>query len=360
MLRGYFQVLDDLLKSTESASTLIKKLEEEKIKVEKYIAQYEEELINLKKIIEDRKNKGNAYYNRVFDDAAYDTSLAAPEILQKTIVEAAQSAPEYLDPILLRPLLEVATYLNIFNIRENRAGINSTITCEINFEEQAGDLEDWAQAVKDVRQQLGSPQKNPSSASAYWRTKVYHKSWPSGSYEETIGMRLQSAGKLAPYWQLLNDGNSIRMSSDWGGTAYPTNGPTRFIQEAEGRVENYFFDAFHRRLGRADQQNKDDKNLIEKFRAALKKLYDYAKKIDDLINELNNLNWETPYFIDTGTRRLTSVLESEGKSVDINKVVKAIQDIISGVEKERFEIGLPGRRVRIRPTRLLELVYGGG
>src|SRR5512135_784005 len=100
-LDEYFVELETLLKATETAKTLVPKLEASLEDINSRIANATIELDWVKQVLEDSKNKNYQYYARIASLAESDTKMIAADVLREHIVRAVVEAPEYATPVLL-------------------------------------------------------------------------------------------------------------------------------------------------------------------------------------------------------------------------------------------------------------------
>jgi hypothetical protein len=134
----------------------------------------------------------------------------------------------------------------------------------INGDAIWGSLDEYVAAVRKVRESR-SKGGSPGQRSAQW--KRYYKAaregrqmftWRTGGfkgsdrytakdrtaeyaliYQDTIAARISACKSPAPWWSLLNDGNASVKELGTGGTPYPTNRPTRFIQRTEEKLVEF-------------------------------------------------------------------------------------------------------------------------
>ena len=294
----------------------------------------------------------------VFNYCINTVDASVMDTLIEEIAKAAQTSLEYNEDILLGPLLRAAQEPGNVKYTENRSGWTSNIEVTVNMDGSAGNLEQWAQAVKTVREQLGSKQKSALRASNYWKYRVFGRSWQGGSYEQTIQMRFQAAGALAPYWSLLDNGNYSfeggGMSSDWGGTPYPTNNATHFTDKVAQRLQSLF---------KAELMSQQEylNSRVEEIKVGINKLQDYITRLQELIDSFSGWGGEViDLELTQSVERVISKYEALGRQVDPLKVSAAITSILSGTNlKYRYEIGARGGQ-RTRPTfgSLFGAIYG--
>lgn len=98
--------------------------------------------------------------------------------------------------------------------------------------DEAGTWGDFWDGVEAARAELEvSTKSSPKQRAVYWRTKVY----PARDiWKATIDKRKEFWHNLAPYWVILDQGNTGAEG------AYPKNDPTNFISKAEEGMQQEF------------------------------------------------------------------------------------------------------------------------
>lgn len=125
----------------------------------------------------------------------------------------------------------------------------------IDLNETAGTLDDYAEAVTAFRMVLEEEKDHPSGpydpawASHAWEEKIYkpdRENTPvaddpdySGKYWRTINERISFFETLAPFWEIIDQGTRP-LNSDRGGTPYPVNVPTHFVDKAREKIRREF------------------------------------------------------------------------------------------------------------------------
>ena len=170
----------------------------------------------------------------------FDVTVAnIPNVMIEQLELAILVNQEFAIPILYEPLVETASKPDILKPTIIGNGWGSNILLEDNWNELAGDLSDWTAAIDSVRSSNNwsqySERPDPDKASRFWKNVVF----PSTMFESTTSERLSSAGSAAPYWYILNYG-TVSMGSDWGGSPFPTNKATNFVEKATDLLEKKF------------------------------------------------------------------------------------------------------------------------
>jgi hypothetical protein len=163
----------------------------------------------------------------------------------------------------------------------------------------AGDINDYAQAVEATREELNIKEgRDPKRASKIWRTKIYK----GPRYFTTIKSRLSNTSSPAPFWSLLNYGSkNVSMSSDIGGTPYPSRGGHHFVTQAEDEIKKFFNRTFagFREVGgknnptfvtaifEAERLLAELQSLINRLSTESELMLSIAKAIGVNVNKLN-------------------------------------------------------------------------
>lgn len=166
-----------------------------------------------------------------------------PEILISWIDRAAEENTEFERSAYKAALYRVARDGDIYKMFVRGDGWNIIVVPNIVFEEEAGDINDWAEAVEAYREELevkiGNDRRSRKGekATAYWRDRVFG----TGLEVITINARLGYSTGEAPFWRILNNG-SQPMASDRPDNSYNPlpAGPTDFIGDAERQIAAEF------------------------------------------------------------------------------------------------------------------------
>jgi hypothetical protein len=161
---------------------------------------------------------------------------------------AIESTGEYDIPELAGPLWKAFSNdkIILFSISEN---------VRIDAETYAGSWADLNAGIEFARESLGTGVLSPAKALEFWKSRIYgparegtggdlfrkkegfdYGSYGIMKYRETIGLRLQSWGTLAPYWLFLEHGNA-------GAGAYPSFAPTHFVEISRKEIIELYKDA---------------------------------------------------------------------------------------------------------------------
>jgi hypothetical protein len=203
-------------------------------------------------------------------------------ILSSEATRAIEQTQEFDYPPLRNGLLRAIDDENTY---EYSLGRGETATVKINLDRTAGRLQEYANAVQKARVTLlsGRPKwrrffAEPAMASHFWKEKVYRpfregvgEEKYADRYPETIALRVGYFTSPAPWWQLLDRGNvSGGLSSDRGGTPYPSFGPTGFVSKAERRIRRIIRGEFD--TAKIELQNKVQKIIDKLYRKKVKML----------------------------------------------------------------------------------------
>lgn len=166
-----------------------------------------------------------------------------PVLLIEMIDQAAETNTEFERSAYKGALYKVAKDKDIYKMITRGQGWGTTLAPQIVFEEEAGDLNDWAEAIEAYRDDLdvkiGNDRrsKRGEKATNFWIQRVFG----TGLEVITINERLGYSNGLAPFWRILNNG-SQPLASDRPDNSYnplPAT-PTDFIGDAERAIAREF------------------------------------------------------------------------------------------------------------------------
>jgi hypothetical protein len=223
---------------------------------------------------------------------------------------------------------------------------DTEIAVTINLNETAGTLSDYADGINAVRDRLNSNKKSGlvtsrEMASHFWREKFYgarmggkivRRKWNKStkSYDErdvtdeqrakywdTILARLDASGKIAPFWEILDQG-TVPLASDDGGTPYPKNIRTNFTGKAIQAIKNLFKNTMA-------SGKRESKGNISEVKAGIDATREVLKEIDYSIDKLGNLSLE---FIDLEEKRLGNELNNlvNVKMISTEDAIKRVKE----------------------------------
>lgn len=306
------------------------------------------------------------------------------EILIKHVKNALNSSAEFSQPLYSRGLLEACSQEGIIDLIKFNV-TSGTFQVEILMNRFAGTLEDWANAVKKVREQIHKDSKRMGVADAnlasymfyekYFSVDVYGKGLPpipymskgkikfrevktekyKGKYTATINKRLEASSKLAPWWEILDKGTSnVKLSSDRGGYSSIFTSPTNFVEKARQEIYRVGRELYEDRLA---SEKKDAQRIAKNVRRRIKELEQIIAEIESYIA----LNYATPgpkpdvYLVARDrVRKVLQIQELEEKA-DPEKVEKLIRDLAAGIQPKGGRIRLGGG-VRIRTIRIMQQI----
>ena len=275
-----------------------------------------------KQIITEWKKDINAisgFLIEAIDKAAIGTEFEEPDTYKKHMYAAAKK-------------------VDIYNLRITGTGWDTTISPDIGFEEEAGNLADYARGIIAFRKEIHTKIEDEGSdrgekATDWWYANVFGTSTQS----RTLEHRRIASGKTAPWWQLLNSG-SVGMASDRPDGSYNPipQGPTDFIGEAERGMKAEFDTVF----GIQKEQWLSEAALLEKE-------INYATEIrNGLTEDIKSVSLNPATM-----ERLLQKLGPKAEYVDKAKLAAAYRKYRAGAEFETKTINLAksgtGKRVRL-------------
>lgn len=274
--------------------------------------------------------------------AARDFALEnAKLIYAEQVRDATSIATEYAFDSFLQPLLRVGDNKELYKFTQIGSGWGRSISVELDMDTVAGTIEDYAQAVESVREEFGVKDgRDPDLASKIWRQKIYGK----GPYYKTIKARLSASTEAAPFWSLLNYGNkNVSMSSDIGGSPYPSRGGHHFVEKSESAIKELFLTEFRK--------------LKLKYDADVTIVRDAISDADILLDQLQ-------IRIDTLSReseliaKMAKEIDVSASKLDASKILKAVERIRNG---DIFTTQVVvGAGVRVRTKKFIEITSGFG
>ena len=293
-----------------------------------------------------RKRKSdypNKLFNRIVAQLKKEETL--PQMLMSSIDRATETNDEFAKSAYKSQLYKVAANKDIYKLFKVGEGWNSALNPQIVFEEEAGTLSDWAKGIELYREQLGVETRDGRSragfkATVWWIENVFGTSLET----RTIYGRIQSSGRVAPFWQILNNGSQPLTSDRRDGSFNPLPAsPTDFIGDAEFQIRTFFLGLFLPEKIRWTEETQALEGEIAEHEA-------WRDRATSAIDRLT-----------TDLRINELVYSSFGelkRYVDKNKLADAIQKYRAGEEFEKPTIELTksggGKRIRTNIVRKLE------
>jgi hypothetical protein len=317
-----------------------------------------------------------------------NSSGRANQILIKNIQIALKMNREFNDTVFSTGLMKAAIDPNSVRIFSEGPGV---FHVDVNFNQTAGSIVNYASAVKVVRDMLASKKyeksgpgrpftmSKPEVASMFWE-KMFYGSAREGrkvgrrkfnrktkkyferdvtnedveKYWWTILQRLELSGKPAPYWEILDKGSSVM---DGGGKPYPRSVAMNFtgktVMEVQALLE-YTYREQH------DILTKQIFNLqfqLTLLRRDLEEVNKMILRLQDPEITVDESSSASEFY-----RRIISRTERTGIQVSQEKLQEAMEAIRSGnieglniTSEGRIELTAPGssRRFRISIRRII-------
>lgn len=217
-------------------------------------------------------------------------------------------------------LYSVAGEMDIYKMFIIGTGWATKIVPSIVFEEAAGDLTDWASAVKsyrtDIKTKRLDDEEAGEKASEWWFSHVYSTALET----KTIKGRLSHATGKAPFWQILAYGTPSTMDSDRPGgyTNVPATrtSDTVFVENVEFAIR----EAFEARLNQERQvyfeEEQELRNLISEYE---QRRDEYSAEVDSLRTDMRLNERILKSFKDKEEYVDRDILAKAIKSVDDNR-----------------------------------------
>jgi hypothetical protein len=335
--------------------------------LQKYRVEFETTLENITVSLVNL-NKANA---TVYKDVALQAinSGLANKTLVRNLKKAIKMNREFDTPAFSDNL--VAACMNPNTLRITSRG--STVLVRILLNETAGSTEDWAGAVKSMRDSLkaekGKVLRTPDVASRAWKNLLYKPAregtkvtaryqdkrgrWRKrdvtdeniARYWSTISKRMSASGKLAPYWEILDKGSSIMGGS---GTPYPENKPTRFVDNTITELETILSIQVLLKLAAISNQ----------IKVVTEEKVQVARALADIMAEIERVsfgNVSTEEKIQLFILKVTAWEQKHGLQASKVKMARVIEALRNGTVQSlmtaagRIELTAPGAGLRYRP-----------
>jgi len=261
-------------------------------------------------------------------------------ILIQEIDKAIGANQEFDENIYKAALYSVANTKDIYKFIKRGTGWQTHLDLQIVFEEEAGDLNDWATGIRAYREDilhskgLDSEQAG-EKATEFWYTKVFGTSLGT----KTVAGRIEFSGRKAAFWQILNSGSPASLASDRAGGYNPVHSvPTDFIGHAEIRIENDFLRIFVKEFSEWDQEEKELREVIKEYEG---KRDQYSVEVLEIRTEMK-LN-----------KRILDSFGAKRDFVNKDKLARAIRKNRAGEEFDspRIDLSIAGSGVRTTISR---------
>jgi hypothetical protein len=316
MADGFGVDLTDILKSITKSENIIMLAEKGLTRIERAVQNIEEAWDKINKIYSN--TAGGVYLEQAVYELYLSVKDTASKILSKHAARALRSSEEFKISMYSSRLLEACDDKDSLVITLTGVGASAKLTIMENLDATAGDIEQWAQAVESTRENLGEEfysKKDPKKASLYWRNVVYG----TPQYTTTIEDRLNSCDAKAPFWSILDKGNrGISMSSDWGGTPYPSKSGTDFVAKAIAEISEDFLE--------------DKNSIIETNRVYLEKL----SMIMDTITRQFGRAKEFAEEVETGVGNEVDNIEPPPRTDVISKIEEHYGGVLEWTDKNKL------------------------
>ena len=325
--------------------------------IEKAIAHVRKAIIKQLGVIEYLHNTvSDTLPRRLLNEVKSATKLEGKLVLKKNAAEAIKETVEFDLNVFRNPLYEAIENDETYIFKQS----GSSVSVKIDLDKTAGTLKDYAAGVASARKNT-SMTMDAKSASRFWALFIYgseregkkfYTTYGAGGprerkydrtprlqklYKEIIRHRiLNSNGKLAPWWKILNNGTGVTLKSNRGGTPWPNYGPTNFVETSEKEIRKYYQELY-------------DNTLTNLNSYIYSELYDARKYLDELRTELDRLLKLDLAKIEVAKQYVLSHLQKWYRTERLENVTKdmierAAKKIIVG-QAARIRLG-PNVRIR--------------
>lgn len=341
-----------------ASKTSLKEIKDEIIKSYVDVAYREEEVVRIVDETEDEIDARMTIDKMAFGDTL--DALVTGGVLEKIIYGSAVDACYQTNEFNFGPYvshLYSALKANIDNIIKIEPLFEQrTVMVYVNLD-SLGTVDEWEAAIKAVRDEKhwgaytkqikeweGSEDSDDANlASHFWREKIYAVDREGGTverpvttktknrdgttttrtkmkdvtgkyrgkYTATVEKRLEKLdGDKAPYWYLIENGNTTVEFSDSPGSPYPVFGPTNFTDIIRNDISAAFEETYNKYIKSAEEKLVGF--VYEDFG-----LKGHGKSLDDLnldlykgiLGSLTELG--APEVIERGQSRLTAIREAD-------------------------------------------------
>lgn len=380
-LAGIQAEYDSLTKKSADKLDVIKqrKLTREHIGHLEFVAE------NLKEQIENftysiqriKDRKGDLFYrieNKIMAEGS------ALKILTRNLRIAVNINIEFKHRFFIKGLQEACR--NPKTIILSRAARDSDVIVKINLDETAGSIHNWTDAVQSVRGMLGNGEGVKSSGpgdydelaaikSHFWAEKFYGPAREgkkvskrkynrkTKKYEQvditarqvkkywaTMKARLEASGKPAPYWEIIDKGNSIMQGS---GTPYPIAQPTDFTGKTIMEVRRLYRQIHLKNSQMLNEQIdslvRSKRSVENELKGVLVELKEYKKLLSRQMEEGGRVTPEVMLY-----SRVIGSAERTGKKFSREKLETALRIVrdqglggLSLTAEGRLELTEPGQ-----------------
>ena len=349
--------MENLSRHVEEAALTVKEIEKAIAHVRKAIYKQMGVIDYLRSTIYDTLPR------RLLDEVKFATKLEGKLVLKKNATEAIEETVEFDLNVFKNPLYEAIENDETYVFSSEPGSIKGI---NIDLDKTAGTLKDYAAGVLSARQNT-SMTMGAESASRFWALFIYgseregkkfYTTYGAGGprehkydrtprlqklYKEIIRHRvLNSNGKLAPWWRILNNGTGQTLKSNRGGTPWPNYGPTNFVEKSEKEIRKYYRELY-------------DNTLTNLNSEIYSEMYNARKYLEELRAELDRLLKLDLAKIEIAKQYVASHLSKWYRTERLENVTK---DMIERVAK-RIVVGQAvrirlGPNVRIRTTQIFE------
>ena len=334
----------------DETQTGLKELEQQLESAKATRDEYNRELKNARARL--KRKETSTYPDKLAQQ--YIKDLKAGNVLETTLIkwidDAVTTNQEFAEDAYLQPLYQVAKDKDIYLLTLKGAGWSVEVDLNIIFEQEAGTLGEWAEAVSNYRElELNTRgldnEEAGKKATDWWYTHVYGTSLG----DKTIKGRLGGTDGVAPYWQILNNGTPPSMSSDRPGGHNPVKATTTlFVEDAELEIEKEFRDLRIKEYDVWKQEEQELKKVVAEF----------EKQRDSYSEDVKNLS--TDFRLN---EKLYQGFAEKQKFINQNKMIDIVRRLRAGEEFEqtRINIGTRGKRIYLNIKKVegsIELEYG--
>jgi hypothetical protein len=343
----------------DELSKLVNDARENSEKILEAIQRLEDRINYLKATIErlEVKAREDEIPRRIAREMLHSTEEEAIRLLELNSANALEQTEEFNSSMFKADLLAAVRDPDTYRIKPTSN--NKDVEVDIDLNRTAGSLEDYAKGVKYAREHFKGTM-DAQSASNFWALFLYgaaregkrivtkrgkdRTEYHVALYERTIALRKMGSAKLAPWWGLVEWGNTdIDLESDRGGEPYPYYGGQYFVLKSEEQTRAFYKDTLTEYMERYHSELESELRVswkqLNEARKELEKFLDLDHTKTEIIHQLIHQHLSKWY------------ASSRRETITDDMLDRIAEQIISG-RSPRISLG--GGAPRIRTSRILQ------
>lgn len=321
--------LDEIEETAESTARFLRTLNGARTRLRNAL-----EKANL--ALKDAAKGGDRYFAQQRSSIQKESLSIVKGLLKFELLNSILTNHEFDEPVYKEVLDKAIRRDETYTFVKVGSGFQGTLKVRINLNKTAGRLQSWASGIKKYRKILEEEKEkkrrqaakkkgkqrirripyNPIKASKAWRRIFSQRAPTSGEFFDTISSRLELSGAEAPFWQIIDQGEPLAMSSNRGGFPTPTPQPTHFVKNTEKLANEYLDRQVIASRAKYIEEIQELRDIVDKETLRLEKLDGMAEAIRLDIKDV---------------RKLERQLQVENVDRNRSKLENAVQLIRQGV-----------------------------